>query len=522
MELDGVKPEPQPRHATDQQQRRHQHHQQQQQERQPVSEPHPDDTEPRRTSPLKRRKQTATDGRRSSGRAANDALEDEADEDGGEGGEEDDPFQLHADTDIEKIREEERRVRAEQAFRIKAIDNVLDRPEYKPILQNPRDEAFARTLNQLNTIQKEIGRRDVSNALLDASVLNKLAAHGVAMAHGLNAMITINVDEMLNKFVEHYGMDEEDEAEGHEEEAAAGRGRRRRADPSAADRGGRDIDWFKFGEDVYHRFRSVHCTSFMKGILGLQPVVKERKKKRATRRSHSEDEDEPVARADIATGPASKEATTMTGQRVSELWRHLPIQPSPFFEILIHPTSFTQSVENLFDLTFLIKKGQAEVSIDKELGIPLVRRLGTAAGARLASASAAAAADGDMTLDDMGEDEASNFQCIIKMTMQEWKDIVKAYKITRPHIDREVGVSGEEESKQPSSGGAAPRPLGRSRAITTSSSAAVPDFFSPSQPTLFHEPTPKRSRTKKSSERSHMDEDNEEGDAADEDDAFYA
>ncbi|OWZ03199.1 hypothetical protein PHMEG_00025111, partial [Phytophthora megakarya] len=40
------------------------------------------------------------------------------------------------------------------------------------------------------------------------------------------------------------------------------------------------------------------------------------------------------------------------------------------FDMVINPKSFTQTVENLFDTSFLVRNSSAEVGIDEDTGLP--------------------------------------------------------------------------------------------------------------------------------------------------------
>jgi hypothetical protein len=269
------------------------------------------------------------------------------------------------------------------------IDAVDDGETQQYMLTN--QSGITSAGDTLDSIAKKIDQTDVSNSLLDAQGFKVLSALGHRQAHQLTSTSKIDVDDLMTKFQERFG--------------------------TATDNGV-EIDFYKFGREVSHRFRSVDCTSFMKGLLGLQVAVKE--KKAAQRKKRGEEEEEaPLVRAQ-AMLDTSKEAggVSMTDKRVDQLFNHLPDEKSDFFRTLMHPSSFTQSIENLFDLTFLIKKGRAEVSLHEELRIPMVRRV----------------LDAEDMPDDDEEDaqakfETANFQCIIKMDQTTWRKIIHAWKL---------------------------------------------------------------------------------------------
>jgi len=245
----------------------------------------------------------------------------------------------------------------------------------------------------------------------------------------------------------------------------------------------------------------------MKGVLGVQCLPKE-KKKRAARRAAAEEEDEedeePAAGRKGAAAP-SEEAATMTDRRVTLLWKALPKVPTNLFEVLFHPRDFTQTVENLFDLTFLVKKGQAAVELDPELGIPTVRQV---------DEDSAGAAGGADEADEELPSERQNFQCIFKLDMATYKELVQAFHIDKrpkPFIwDRSVangagaaaGAAGARGRKKgaaaaaaasagssaagPRSGAKRSRNAAANGAGEPSALERIPAFFSPSQQTIAH------------------------------------
>lgn len=306
----------------------------------------------------------------------------------------------------------------------------------KRFVDNPSD--FLRGVSRLDKIAAEIGDHDVSNSLLDAQGVTKFGIIGQRYAQQLTKTSKIDIDEMMSQFRARFGSDVE---EGERAE----------------------IDWYKFGRAVVHRFRGVSCTSFMKGILGLQAAVKERKATVRRRKDDDDDDDVPVQRA-VQLDDTSREASSMTDRRVVLLFHHLPLEPLPFFDVLLHPTSFTQSIENLFDLTFLVKKGQAEVTIDEEMGIPVVRRIG----------------DNEFVPDDEedgagragGATEPNMFQCIIKMDRETYDQLLVAFDLVgrKPFLPDRTKQYAEEERHHATHADDAAR---RGAAAASSSAAAA-------------------------------------------------
>jgi len=119
--------------------------------------------------------------------------------------------------------------------------------------------------------------------------------------------------------------------------------------------------------DVASRFvRSVPVTSFLNGLLAIPP--KERKeRKHSEKRTPTDKQVQPVKVASF-----SNDEKTQTDARVLKLHEHLRLlkMPAPLYNFVFNPNSFTQTIENIFDLSFLVKIGHAQLTMVD--GIPYV------------------------------------------------------------------------------------------------------------------------------------------------------
>ena len=55
------------------------------------------------------------------------------------------------------------------------------------------------------------------------------------------------------------------------------------------------------------------------------------------------------------------------------------LEPVGLFNLAVNPQSFTQTVENIFDLSFLVKQGHASLTLDCH-GLPVVSQMAVGAG----------------------------------------------------------------------------------------------------------------------------------------------
>jgi hypothetical protein len=385
----------------------------------------------------------------------------------------------------------------------KAISDTMDDAKNQAKLSDPMDNAFSFYVDVTEKLNSKIGAKDVTSSLRDADVHTRLAGFGLAQARKLTSIAHMSSQEVKHKLLAQHGVRDEDAAasvEGQERQSIG-------------------LHWHRLGRLVAHKFAAITPTSFMKGVLGLQLAGKAAKK-RSQKKAADEDDDEPVARASQNHKPGEEEAT-MTDGRVTALWEALPIEPTCLFTVLFHPRSFTQTIENLFDLTFLIRKGQAAMTLDSELGTPLVCKIDT----ELQGMDAAAPV------------EQRTFQTIFKLSMAEYQEILTAFKLKHrpPWLpDRtqqyERAGDGESEGAAPARGRghgaaaaaaassstsiAARRPGSSSRSVASSSTA---NFFSPSQPTLnaFAERAPNSGGRKRRIAAAALSYAEEEGEASD-------
>ncbi|KAF0693581.1 Aste57867_15446 [Aphanomyces stellatus] len=133
--------------------------------------------------------------------------------------------------------------------------------------------------------------------------------------------------------------------------------------------GAGDVDWPLVGAAAGSLFRSTPRASFIH--LGREEVTKESTRRQGRRRAIVNDVDDAdtptlVDKKDHATTEETTHAT-----RLRTMYKVLETHGGgvSLFALCLHPTSFGQTVENLFDFSFLIQAGHASLEVDAN-GLP--------------------------------------------------------------------------------------------------------------------------------------------------------
>ncbi|PLW16590.1 hypothetical protein PCANC_11749 [Puccinia coronata f. sp. avenae] len=175
-----------------------------------------------------------------------------------------------------------------------------------------------------------------------------------------------------------------------------------------------EINWFKVGKRLMRFSRRAPTMDLMYGPLEIQ-----HKKRKLTQRAKLEknesDRKEPelIDNNDIERSQAEMSALI---KKISDILSdESETKEINLFKFFINPNSFSQSVENLFCLSFLIRDGKASIDTHDENQVerefPLVY---------------STEPPGADSIQDGGVTKA---QIILELTMQDWEDAIDLYGI---------------------------------------------------------------------------------------------
>ncbi|XP_076324316.1 non-structural maintenance of chromosomes element 4 homolog A-like [Tachypleus tridentatus] len=175
--------------------------------------------------------------------------------------------------------------------------------------------------------------------------------------------------------------------------------------------------WVTFGKTISTVFHKTPSFHFMFGSFERGPM----EYKKATRNSRRDEKDASssvvVPQSVTGVGKSHQETTTEEVERLLGLLKKIHIknnrQPVCYFRFVTNPHSFAQTVENMFHVSFLIKEGAAELSLNEEQ-LPVIAPVGKRNEEK-----------GDMQ---------KCHQFIMPFTMKNWREIVKTFNITIPLI----------------------------------------------------------------------------------------
>ncbi|RLN87119.1 hypothetical protein BBJ28_00015533 [Nothophytophthora sp. Chile5] len=130
-----------------------------------------------------------------------------------------------------------------------------------------------------------------------------------------------------------------------------------------------DFDWDTLGAAAGACFRSVPDISFLYvdvfGLMDTEVVQKERKRARRVQ------EDVTAQEAQPSEYTNKKDRKDAQARRLEVLQTAMERErKKPLFDVVVNPKSFTQTVENLFDTSFLVRNGSMEIGVDQDTGLP--------------------------------------------------------------------------------------------------------------------------------------------------------
>eukprot|EP00301_Raphidiophrys_heterophryoidea_P013304 c20691_g1_i1.p1 GENE.c20691_g1_i1~~c20691_g1_i1.p1 ORF type:complete len:287 (+),score=81.66 c20691_g1_i1:80-940(+) len=203
------------------------------------------------------------------------------------------------------------------------IDDICD----------PKSKSLTNTLDDMEAVYSQV--KTTTESMLDAIAINAAAKRGRKQAQNLVESQKITETEFISGVKGRYALTED----------------------------ARNVDWIRLGRDASNLLNETPRMCTMYG-----PVMKDLKLKSVVTRQRKapEEREKAVLNATLAADQKAfqaNEETTEATKRIETLARVLTSEPQPVdvFSFITNPQSFSETVENLFDLSFLIRDGSARL-----------------------------------------------------------------------------------------------------------------------------------------------------------------
>jgi len=182
--------------------------------------------------------------------------------------------------------------------------------------------------------------------------------------------------------------------------------------------------WILLGTQVKTMFKRSPCLTYLYGALDTTPPPPKERKERDVRATQATRVKDLVATKDtiMQEAEASDNQTEQLVQHVfkclASVWKQGGKVPVNFFRFVIDPESFGATIENLFHVSFLVKEGKVNISVDEGLGLPVI-----------VPVSSRRAAEG-------GAAEERKNQVVMNMCMDDWQKLKESLQVRRALIPR--------------------------------------------------------------------------------------
>lgn len=250
----------------------------------------------------------------------------------------------------------------------------------------PESEGLLQNIAKANNLNRKV--KNTHEATLDARLLVMTCNLGVQRARRMKLdSNSFDIDSYISKLITYMG------------------GRQMDNDSDEY----LELNWEAVGRLATRFTNRVPTSDFMLGPLSIETKERERKIRHSLNKDKSaykepvQLKEKDIERQENETTRNVKMVFDILGER----------QPINFFEFIINPESFGQTVENLFYLSFLIRDGRA--CIDDESGQPILEACEPPTAENYA-------------------DGLIKKQLVMEIDMNMWQELIKTYEINESVI----------------------------------------------------------------------------------------
>jgi len=178
-----------------------------------------------------------------------------------------------------------------------------------------------------------------------------------------------------------------------------------------------------FGEQMARKYGRVPALTFVSEAINTEAPdrPKDKQKEKPTRRIASERDKVATKTSIVQKNEVTEQKTdrlvNSTRKILENVYRQNGKKPVNYFEFVIDPDSFGNTVENMFHVSFLVKQRVVSLTVDEDEGLPYLEPvLGRAGG---------------------GEGDSVKNQAVISISYQDWMELKDCLEVTKPQIVHE-------------------------------------------------------------------------------------
>jgi len=172
------------------------------------------------------------------------------------------------------------------------------------------------------------------------------------------------------------------------------------------------------GEKLSNNFKRTPTFTFVLGAIDTEAGENKQTKAREPKEKRNNRVMAPTKTAIVEKSQANEQKTdrlvNSTRKILENVYKQKGKKPVSYFEFVIDPDSFGNTVENMFHVSFLVKQRVCCLSVDDSVGLPVLEPVVGRGG---------------------GEDaEVAKNQAVISISYQDWLDLKDALNVTSPAI----------------------------------------------------------------------------------------
>lgn len=186
-------------------------------------------------------------------------------------------------------------------------------------------------------------------------------------------------------------------------------------------------DWARLGRLAGSASGRVPVPSFMLGPLSVEKKERKIIRHAQDRQRGEQRRPEELQQSDVSHGENDTTKSVMQIEQVLDRITRERGKPVNFFEFIVNPESFSQTVENLFYLSFLVRDGRVNISDDT--GQPLLECC-------------------EPPTDEDRQNNLQKKQLVLDLDIETYRELIDVYNIRKPIIPtRERRISNLIASK---------------------------------------------------------------------------